>query len=300
MQMRRVLAISAIITVCRPTCAAVSIFPELEKAVDLHLHNRTISGIPISVTGSIVFPHELEVREGMAVSIESSAHATFCGGSATRFFFLQNNSRLSLSNVNLVGGSVAVPGMAPCSDCFGGAIFVSPRGVLTMISCYILHNSASVGGAIYAIHSSVTATHCTMTSNSAQEGGAVFADDASTVIATDCIINIELGPVVGWRSLRSWHIHRQRDGLYDDLKLGFGGGAVFAFGDSTVIATDCTMTSNSASEWGGAFYAGRRSTVIATDCTMTQTRLIVGWCSLRSRRLNRHRNRLHDDLKLCA
>ena len=47
-----------------------------------------------------------------------------------------------------------------------------------------------------------------------------------------------------------------------------GGGAIWAEGASTVIATKCTMTSNSAG-WGGAVYVGGRSTFTATDCVMS-------------------------------
>ena len=75
------------------------------------------------------------------------------------------------------------------------------------------------------------------------------------------------------------------------------GGAVYAVDDSTVTATDCTMTSNSADGVAQSpqWRLHRHRNGLYDDLKLC----FLGWSSLRRRRLHRHRNGLHDDLKLC-
>ena len=138
---------------------------------------------------------------------------TLSGGYATRLFFLQNNSTLSLRGVNLVRG-------VSHSERGGGAVFVSAGGHLLLYSVRISDNRAQIGGAISTIRSTVVATDCTMASNSATRGGAFAVGDNSTVTTTRCTMASN--------------------------SANFEGGALTASDDSTVTVTDCTMSSNSA------------------------------------------------------
>jgi predicted outer membrane repeat protein len=75
-------------------------------------------------------------------------------------------------------------------------------------------------------------------------GGAIYATDASTVIA----------------SVITTHCTMTSNGAEK-------GGAVYASGKSTAIATYFTIASGQAA-WGGGVYVVGDSVVIATDCTM--------------------------------
>ena len=122
---------------------SISTFPELEKAVDADTE-------AISVTGpEIAFPYQLEVREGTAVSIESTAvRATLDGRGSTRLFFLRTNSTLSLRRVALVRGRVDACSRADVSlECGGGAILIKSGGELLLHSVNI-----STSGANNCVH----------------------------------------------------------------------------------------------------------------------------------------------------
>ena len=267
---RVVLFLLAALATTRNTVAvSVGSFSELKLSVG--------SGTrAIEITApEILFDHQLEVRHtGTVLQIASGIGATLSGGHQgrlffrhqTRLFFLHNGSKLSLRGVDLVGGVAS----GTCLECpFGGAIFVSVGGELTLRSARVMDNTADLGGAIYAIGSIVTATDCTINSNYASSwGGAIYADGESTVTATDCIMTSNSG------HLGSGAIHARGDStvVVTDCAMisnsGVVGGAVYANHNSTVTAMNCTMTSNSA-RWGGVVYAGRDSTFTAIDCTMT-------------------------------
>ena len=163
----------------------------------------------------IVFDHQLEVRHARpALLIESAIGATLSGGNRTRLFFLHIGSALSLRGVNLIGGVAS--GTSSDPRLLGGAIFVSAGSELHLHSARVFDNrAADLGGAIYVMSSTITATDCTLTSNSANRGGAVTVE-----------------------------------------------------GNSSVTATDCTLSSNFADQDGAVYFANEHSTIISTNCTV--------------------------------
>ena len=159
--LRRLIAFALLAALCHPNAGAsdapVWTFPDLARRLVVD------AGVIEIASSEIVFPHRLEVREGTAVSIESAVRASLSGGNATKLFFLDENSELSLRRVDLVRGrGIAIDGRVSCLECGGGAIFVSPGGVLRLHSVRLTANRASIGGAITAIHSTIVAADCTI------------------------------------------------------------------------------------------------------------------------------------------
>ena len=217
----------------------------------------------------IVFDHQLEVRHARpALLIESAIGATLSGGNRTRLFFLHIGSALSLRGVNLIGGVAS--GTSSDPRLLGGAIFVSAGSELHLHSARVFDNrAADLGGAIYVMSSTITATDCTLTSNSATQGGAVTVEGNSSVTATDCTLSSNFADQDGAVYFANGNSAIISTDCTMTSNSAFWGGAVYyADADSTIISTNCTMTSNSAA-LGGVYYTNDYSTVTATDCTMT-------------------------------
>ena len=107
--LRRLIAVALLAALCHPNAGAsdapVWTFPDLARRL------VEDAGVIEIASSEIVFPHRLEVREGTAVSIESAVRASLSGGNATKLFFLDENSELSLRRVDLVRGrGIAIDG----------------------------------------------------------------------------------------------------------------------------------------------------------------------------------------------
>ena len=234
---------------------AVSSFDELSLAVE-----RGISPINIAVA-EIVFPRQLHVNEGTTLFIGSSMAPILSGNQITRLFFLHNESKLSLRGVTLAHGH--------CSECNGGAVFLSYRSMLLLRAVGIAHSRGFHGGAIYAEGSTIHAMGCTMTSNSAAWGGAVAVHAASAVSAMNCTMTSNSASFGGVVTIDAGSIFIAETCTMTSNTAVLNGGAVHAQGGSSVFATGCMIRSNSAN-FGGAIYANKLETVVTvTGCVIS-------------------------------
>ena len=189
------------------------------------------------IAPEIVFDYQLEVWDPLL--IKSTIGAKLSGNLKTRLFYLHNGSKLSLHGVRIDSGMFGVR-----RDKCGGAIFADAGSELYLHSAHLSNNRAqSVGGAIYAWQSTVTAAQCTMTSNSANQGGAVYDAGGSTITITNCTMAFN--------------------------SAGTRGGALVINEGSAVTVTDCTMAANFAN-WGGA--ATVDGQMIMSGCMITSNR----------------------------
>lgn len=143
---------------------------------------------------------------------------------------------------------------------FGAGIYAAPAGLLTLVNCKVLDNTASSkGGAIYA--SSIVASNCTFSNNTAKNGDAIYS--SSSVTAINCSFSGDTVTIGGGAISTSSSVTAKYC-TFSGNKSSGGGGAIRAL---SVAANDCIFTNNAVSGYGGAI-AGPVSTttVIATNC----------------------------------
>lgn len=157
---------------------------------------------------------------------------------------------------NPTGGAVRVNTTATFTDCeftgnsstgtngYGGAIYVTGSGNLTLSNCEFKDNSAAFnGGAIYiASKGTVSATGCTFgesghPNTSTKQGGAIFV--AGTLSATDCTF------------------------AYNSATTQ--GGAIEA-SNGTFIANNCSFIGNQSTSHGASIETANASTVKLNQC----------------------------------
>jgi len=159
----------------------------------------------VDCDGVVLLTNEIAVS-GIA-SLDASGHDyTISGNKATRALSLGMGARLAMTNVtvangaphsvNVFGAGLYNAGSALLVNCtfrdnqanalagagYGGAVFQTQWGNLTLIGCSFISNSASVlGGAIcgYTQWGPITMTNCTFYGNSSEKGGAVCFTDGS-------------------------------------------------------------------------------------------------------------------------
>jgi predicted outer membrane repeat protein len=233
----------------------ISSFLELKQAIDF---GDTVISIS---TAEIVFQQQLYVLDGVTVAIEGGAKSRtiLSGDNSSRLFVVDDRSSLSLRGVTLDRGR--------CSGCSGGAVFVGPGSELWLHSVLVSGNNAQIGGAIFALSSSVLATSCTITANSASSGGAIFAEGDSTVKATSSTITANSAGYGGAVRVGKNANFTMINCVMHSNTAGATGGAVAARDDSTVVIAGSRIFSNQA-ELGGAIFMDARATVVLADCAM--------------------------------
>jgi hypothetical protein len=127
------------------------------------LDGKTIT----SFNGDFILP------SGRQLSIDGSAlpHGiTIDGNNASRIFSVGSGQALTLHSLTLTGGNSA----GSFVNGVGGAIYNA--GVLRVISCTLMNNSAADGGALCSFGASAMTVldRCTISGNSATRGGAIF------------------------------------------------------------------------------------------------------------------------------
>ena len=199
------------------------------------------SSVLVETSSPITFTHQLNLREGTVLSISSHVDATLSGGNAVRLFDLACESKLSLRSITLSRGHASGN---------GGIITMRCGSELTLLSTLISQSQASLGGSIHAVDSKIIMADSSFTLNTAaQEGGAIFAV-RSTVTATHCTLSSNLAPSPSGVGGQSPAI----------TEFGVtSGGAVFA-SNATVILAGCVLKRNMA-YWGGAIHARTGSIV---------------------------------------
>ena len=188
--------------------------------------------------------------------------------------------------VSLFGNSTLVASgctMTSNSAVKGGAVFAGGESTVTTTDCVMTSNVAlNDGGAVdVSWFSSFTATHCTMTSNSAdQAGGALHTDGFSTVTARDCTMTSNSAVWGGAVHVEELGSITAFDCTMTSNTAHSSGGVVDCQHFSTVYLIACSMMSNHASSWGakggGALFVEGDSVVVVTDCTLTSNYAILG------------------------
>ena len=246
----------------------VSSFSELEDQMEWDFCMAVNCSKELLITSAeLVFSQQLNLTDVFDLSIQSRIGTILSGEDATRLFYLQNDSRLSLRGVHLARGR--------CQGGWGGAIFVSPGGVLTLRSVSVSTSRAHCGGAIFANSARVIVHDSTLTSNSAVYGGALAAS-SSVVKMTSCDISSNAA-VRGGGAL---HAHGSSavsmSGGVMTSNSARNGGAIMVSNAAFLGTTGLTMTANSARFCGGAVSARDAAAVTIATSTMTFNSAVAG------------------------
>ena len=157
---------------------------------------------------------------------------TVSGNNASGVFFILNSGNASLSGLTLTGGTGS------------GAV---NGGTLSITACFIAGNSATYGGGVDNIGTSLTLNACTISNNTASStggGGGIYSQAKITI--TNCTISGNTGGSGG--------------GIYNDST-------------STLTVSDSTLSGNSANIGGGIYNvspATLNNTIVAAN-TSTNT-----------------------------
>jgi hypothetical protein len=194
-------------------------FPTIQQAI-----NASVSGDVVLVAPG-TYPENISVgaaQNGIKIHSSGGAGATTIdgGGLNTVASFASVGITTELVGFTLTNGNGATGGGLSLTN-------ANPR----IDSDIIKGNSATLGGGIYAFHSSSTVINCQISSNSASvgaaNGGGLFLDNSSLLQMSNSTIS-------------------------GNSTVGSGGG-FFIQAASNATISSCTITSNSAGVNGGAF-----------------------------------------------
>ncbi|MEL7484203.1 MAG: choice-of-anchor Q domain-containing protein [Planctomycetota bacterium] len=179
----------------------------------------------------------------------------------------------TLENLRLINGD------AGAGD--GGAVFFGDGGTLTLIGCEFDNNTATRGGAIWAVNTAVVMQDCTLTGNSASSfGGALRsagggdASDSVTITGSTFTNNAANGGNGGnggaidhAGSVSPLTIV---DSTFSGNTCTGTGGAVFTVNPTTVVVTGSMFSDNAslgtASQDTGGLFISNASDVTVRDC----------------------------------
>ena len=207
--------------------------------------------------GTVYLTSDISIKEPFiikrAIVIDGQGH-TIDAQQKTNIFILKN--KVTIKNLNLINGKAAQ----------GGAIY-SYTNDLVVDHCTFKNNFATEnGGAIYISTAKLTVTNSVFTKNKVENkkasghGGAIWIYMGSSKISKSTFTS---------NSAISKSLKKHNKAT----KYQFGGGAVYYNEGYTHTLTDCTFTSNKASNHGGAVYAHKPKSVTIKKCTFKKNKV---------------------------
>ncbi len=162
----------------------------------------------------------------------------------------------------------------------GGAFYVED-GSLSLTDVTTSAAAATWGGALFATRSTVTATRWTVTSPRAEFSGAGIYLDSTALTATDLNVSGALGDRTWGAGLAAMgtSLVTLDGGTFFHNNVGraaegYGGGALYIDGRSTLRAVGTTFTNNTAA-LGGAIAVRGGSTASLEDCTIEDSSALL-------------------------
>ena len=230
------------------------------------------------VQGTINLANQLEVAAGGPLVIDGEDVITISGGGATRVWWVEQGSVLTLQNLAVMNGyvyydygaglyndgSVSIINSTISSNhaetYYGGGIY--NLGTLTVTDSILSENSAGRGGAIYnEFEATFTVLNSTLTDNySSGSGGGIYNNNGASATT---LVNITLTENnANWGGgIYSFGTLTITNGIISDNDAVDGGGIYTNYGNLTVI--NSTIHGNSASyNGGGILNVGYTTTII--------------------------------------
>ncbi len=236
------------------------------------------SGTIALTTGEIAITDSLNLR---------GTSTTISGSSTSRIFLIggAGATTVSLSNLTLRDGN----GGGAVTTGFGGAIFLTDgfegNDVLNLQNCTLTSNSAALGGAIYAVDSSLNIFSCALIDNfatgsgSTRGGGAIAANATVTMIQNSTISdNTATGTGGGIYNFTSDVAVGQRNSTLTVVNStvgknkAFNGGGIYNQnqnpGEAAVLSViGSTFKGNYATDSGGALLTNSIASISSTVFT---------------------------------
>ena len=218
------------------------------------LQNCTVDSIPVSVgstedaaalatsirgcsdgdfavewVGEVFVGETLYVTGGTSLNITGAGPGAIAdGGGETQLFYVDEGSRLHLSDMTLSNGNATE---------YGGAVYANQSSVVSFSGnmSFVSNFAGDDGGAIYAFDSTVSWVG----------DGTLFSDNSAG--STGGAIRANSGSTVSWVG----------DGTQFSNNSADDGGAIYAvlFSNVSWVGDGTQFSNNSAEEWGGAIFA---------------------------------------------
>jgi predicted outer membrane repeat protein len=177
--------------------------------------------VTFACSGTIVVPEIAITADTPTVIDATGQNVTLSGNNTNRVFLVNNSKSLTLRHINVANGS---------NNLYGGGVYVSDTGSLTVEDTTFTGNTASQGGAIYDNSViTMTITGSTITGNSSSSyGGGIY--------------------------IRFGNVAVNNSTINGNSANNDGGGIYISFGD--VQVTNSTVNDNSAINGGGIHNSG--------------------------------------------
>jgi hypothetical protein len=240
----------------------------VEQADAAHTATSDSIGFSSKLTNK---PHTIILNSANGPLVLSDSHPLTINGPTALTLSVSGGSHVEI--LDIASGTVTINNLGivygNASGADGGGIF--NQGTLSLANCFLNHDSAYYGGAVFNYGGTIQLSKCTLSLDSAAGNGGAISNSSSfpqaTVSLTNCNLNSDQALNVGGAIDNGAMMTLTNCTLSSDSTTAGGlGGSIFNEGTGTVTLTGCTLSKNTATDGGAIFDYG---TATLMNCTLS-------------------------------